>query len=275
MTFAPRLPLVPTDMPQPDRYKLARRMGFWSLVARWEELVNEPWLAPLLDAERAERQHRSLERRLAQAHLGPFKPMADFEWDWPTRLDRALLDDLFTLQFVRESINALVIGGNGLGKTMIGLNLAHQAILQGFTVVFTTASDMLNDLAAQEGVFSFRRRLARYVRPQLLVIDEVGSLSYNNRHADLLFEVVTQRYQKRAIVLTANKPFAQWSEIFPNAACVVTLIDRLVHRAEILTLEGESFRLKETNELAARRAAQRAQAKPAKGAKLRLPLAVP
>jgi DNA replication protein DnaC len=274
MTFPARHTLVPPMLPEPDRYKQARRLGFWGLLARWEAVVHEPWLVPLLDTEWAERQHRSLERRLAQAHLGPFKPMADFQWDWPTKLDRTLVEELLTCQFVREATNGLIIGPNGIGKTMIGINLAHQAILAGFTVGFTTASAMLNDLAAQEGMYSFRRRVARYVRPQLLVIDEVGSLSYDNRHADLLFEVINQRYQKRSTVVTTNKPFHEWNAIFPTAACIVTLLDRLTHCAEIVTIEGQSFRLKETNELAAQRAAQRAQSRLVKGAKQRL-LAIP
>src|SRR5207344_2304949 len=126
-------------------------------------------------------------------------------------------------------------GPNGLGKSMLLKNLAHQAVLHGATSRFTLASDMLHDLAAQDSTTALARRLRRYTSPTLLAIDEVGYLSYDARYADLLFEVVTRRYeQQRSIVLTTNKPFGEWNQVFPNAACVVTLIDRLLHRAEII-----------------------------------------
>jgi DNA replication protein DnaC len=147
-----------------------------------------------------------------------------------------------------------LVGANGVGKTMIAQNLAHQAVLRGHTAIFTTASAMLNDLSAQDGALALQRRLRHYATPTLLVIDEVGYLSYDNRHADLLFEVVNRRYGQRSIVLTTNKAFAEWNDMFPNAACVVTLIDRLVHKAEIVKLTADgSYRFKEATERAARR----------------------
>jgi DNA replication protein DnaC len=169
--------------------------------------------------------------------------MADIDWGWPEHLDRELVEELFSFQFIRDAANAILVGPNGTGKTMIGQNLAHQALLAGYTVRFTSASAMLNDLAAQDSSRSLQRRLKRYVHPTLLVVDEVGYLSYGNRHADLLFEVVTQRYLQRSVVITTNKPFEEWNELFPNAACVVTLIDRLIHKAEVVTIKGDSIAL--------------------------------
>ena len=143
----------------------------------------------------------------------------------------------------------VLIGANGLGKTMLLKNLAYQAVLKGCTARFTLASDMLHDLAAQDSSTALARRLRRYTSPAILAIDEVGYLSYDARYADLLFEVVTRRYElRRPILLTTNKVFGEWNQVFPNAACVVTLIDRLVHRAEIVALEGKSYRLKEAQE---------------------------
>jgi DNA replication protein DnaC len=147
---------------------------------------------------------------------------------------------------------------NGVGKSMIAKNLAYQAILHGHTARFTLASDMLHELAAQDSDASLARRLRRYVRPTVLVIDELGYLSYDNRYADLLFEVISRRYQQHPLILTTNKPFAEWSSVFPNAACVVTLVDRLVHRAEIVNIEGSSYRLKEAKERSQQKAQSRA-----------------
>jgi DNA replication protein DnaC len=136
-----------------------------------------------------------------------------------------------------------------VGKTMIEQNIAFQALLLGYSVRLVSASEMLADLAAQNSSVSLNRRVARYPNPALLCIDEVGYLSYDSRYADLLFEVVTRRYQaKKPIVLTTNKRFAEWAQVFPNAACVVTLVDRLIHRCECIDIDAESYRLKEDNE---------------------------
>jgi hypothetical protein len=136
-----------------------------------------------------------------------------------------------------------------VGKTMIAKNLAHEAILAGRTVRFTSASAMLQDLAAQDGARALQRAIRRYSSPTLLVVDELGYLSYDHRHADLLFEVVNRRYEaERSILVTTNKPFAEWGEVFPSATCVVTLVDRLVHRSEIIGIDADSFRLREAEE---------------------------
>lgn len=239
-----------------------RRANLFGLLAQAEQILHEPWLARVLEIEEQERQQRSLQRRLLNARLGTFKPLADFDYGWPRELDRALLDELMTCGFLNDAVNIIIAGPNGLGKTMLAKNLLHQAILRGHTARFTLASDMLHDLAAQDSSTLLARRLRRYTTPAVLCVDEVGYLSYDSRYADLLFEVITRRYQQRATLLTTNKPFGEWNQVFPNAACVVTLVDRLVHRSEILTLAGDSYRLKEAQERAARRKPQRAPRKP-------------
>jgi DNA replication protein DnaC len=246
-----------TPTPPDDLRAQLRLLGLWGLLAHWNEVHDQPWLPTVIDYELRERQRRSLERRLHSARLGAFKPFADFDWDWPKSIDRTLVRDLFTLDFLADAANVVLVGPNGVGKTMIAQNLAHQALLAGHSVRFTSASEMLHDLAAQDSSAALSRRLRRYCNPALLVIDEVGYLSYDARYADLLFEVVTRRYQNRPIVLTTNKPFQQWSEVFPNAACTVTLVDRLVHRSEIVEIKGESYRLKEAKERATTKARAR------------------
>jgi len=234
------------------------RLGLWGLLAHWEELHDRPWLQELVEHEEAERQRRSLERRLHNARLGRFKSMTDFDWTWPKKVDRDQIEELFDLGFIAEAGNVILLGPNGVGKTMFAKNLAHHALLAGHTARFITASQLLNDLAAQDGGGALERRLRHYARPRLLIIDELGYLAYDNRYADLLFEVVSRRYQEKPIVLTTNKPFAEWNQVFPNAACVVTLVDRLIHCAEIVQIDGESYRLREAKERAAQRARERA-----------------
>lgn len=237
-----------------------QRLGFIGLTSSWDEFAAEPWLPLLVDVEEKARKQRSLERRLRNARIGAFKSITDFDWTWPKRIDREAVEELFTMKFIDEGVNAVLLGPNGVGKTMFLRNLAHQATLRGHTVRFTTASDMLSDLAKQESSVALGRRLRRYVQPRLLCVDEVGYLSYDSRYADLFFEVITRRYEgPRSIVLSTNKPFAEWSEVFPHAACTVTLIDRLLHRAEIIDISGDSYRFKEAKERTANKSADRAK----------------
>jgi len=232
-------------------------LGLHGLLAHWDEFDRDPWLEQLLSVEEAERATRSLERRITNAKLGKFKPMGDFDWGWPDKIDRELVEEVLDLRFLEECANVVLLGPNGVGKTMIAKSLAHKAVLAGHTVRFAGASLLLNDLASCETAPSLTRKLRAYTRPELLVIDEIGYLASTARQADLLFDVVNRRYQEKSIILTTNKPFSEWNEVFPNAGCVVTLVDRLVHKAEIIQIEGESYRLKEARERQEKGAARR------------------
>jgi len=241
----------------------ANDLKLHGLVAHWETIGEQQWsfVEALIQWEEQQRHDRSLARRLQSARLGHFKPIADFDWSWPKVCDRHAIEALLSLDFLNTNTNLIFCGPNGVGKSTLARNIAHRAILQGHTVLFTTAGQMLNELASQDGDNALRRRLAHYVQPDLLVVDEVGYLSYSNRHADLLFEIISRRYQHKSTVITTNKPFAEWGDIFPNAACVVSLIDRLVHHSEIISIEAESFRLKEAKEQATLRQQARSKRK--------------
>jgi DNA replication protein DnaC len=239
----------------------AKALKLHGLLAHWDEVWEAQWIEPLIRWEEEERARRGLQRRLSSARLGRFKPLADFDWSWPKQCDRQAVEELMLLGFLDEPANAVLVGPNGVGKSTIARNIAHQAVLAGHSVLFTNAATMLNELAAQDGDHALRRRLALYARPRLLVIDEIGSLSYSNRHADLLFEIVSRRYEEKSTFITTNKPFAEWNQVFPNASCVVSLVDRLVHHAEILSIDGESYRLKEAKERAENRRRQRVTTK--------------
>jgi len=240
----------------------AQALRLHGLLAHWPEVAEAEWVAKLLQWEEDERARRSLERRLTDAHIGRFKPLCDFDWKWPKRCDRAAIEAMMTLDFLKESANVVLLGPNGVGKSTLAKNLAHQALIHGHTVLFTTAGQLLGDLAALDSDSALRRRLRHYASPDLLAIDEVGYLSYSNRHADLLFELVSRRYETKSTLVTTNRPFAEWSEVFPNAACVVSLVDRLVHNAEVIAIEGDSYRLKEARERSEQRARQRRNSKP-------------
>lgn len=206
---------------------------------RWSP---QQFLEYLADTEQQDRARRSLERRLLRSRIGRFTPMADFDWAWPKRIDRAAVDAALRLDFLADASNVILIAAQGLGKTMIAQNIAHAAVLAGHHVLFTTAAQLLLDLGGQDSTRGLARRLRYYATRGLLVIDEIGYLSYDARAADLLFQVVSRRYERRSLILTTNLPFSEWPTIFPNAATATALIDRVVHHAEILTIEGESFR---------------------------------
>lgn len=234
---------------------LALRLN--GLLEHWDDVGTADWVAPLIQWEEDERDRRSLVRRLRDAHLGKFKALADFDWTWPQRIERPAIEELMSLSFMKYASNIVFLGPNGVGNSTLAMNVAHQALVRGHTVLFATTSQMLGEVAALNSDSALRRRLRRYARPDILVIDKVGYLSHSNRHADLLFELISRRYQNHSTIVTTNRPFAEWSEVFPNAACVVSLVDRLMHRAEVIAVEGESYRLKEARERNEARAQQR------------------
>lgn len=244
-----------------DLKERAQKLQLHGLCEHLSEVVDQPWVGDLISWEESSRQRRSLERRMTKARLGRFKDMTDFDWKWPSKIDREQLEELLTLDWVAEGRNAIFLGPNSVGKTMIAKNVANKALLRGHSVCFITASELLNDLASRDSASGLLQRLRKYVQPDLLCIDELGYLSYDHRHADLLFEVVTRRYGVRSILITTNKTFSEWNTVFPNAACVVTLVDRLVHHAEIISVEGKSYRLKEAQENASSRAKKRSENK--------------
>ena len=209
---------------------------------RWSPVV---LLEHLAKAELDARLRDRVERRLRDARLGRFKPIADWEWDWPKQIHRPTVDRVLALDFLANKENVILVAAHGLGKTMLAKNLVHQAILAGHSARFLTASDLILDLTSQETARALQRRLRTYLRPSVLAIDEIGYLAYDAHAADLLFQVVSRRYEQKSIILTTNLPFKLWDTVFPNASCAVALIDRLTHHAEIVSIEGESYRKRE------------------------------
>ena len=248
----------------------AAALKLHGLLAHWDEVPEAelPWVRRLIEWEHLERKRRGLERRLGAAHIGRFKPLANFDWSWPAQCDQAAVSGFMTLDFIKNTANIILVGPNGVGKSMIAQNIAHHAVMQGHSALFVNAAQMLGDLAAQDGDNALRRRLKHFAHPEVLIIDELGYLSYGNRHADLLFNIINRRYELKPTIVTTNRPFAEWSEVFPNAACVVSIVDRLVHHSEILVIEGESYRMREAKERAARK---KKTVKPRVGAKKHAP----
>lgn len=228
-----------------------RELGLRHVAGHLDDIVDQAtkrrWSATQLlehitEQEMKERRRRSVERRLNRSRVGRFKSMSDFDWSWPKSINRQAVEAVLRLDFLPQNRNVVLVAPQGLGKTMIAKNIAHNAVLAGHSVLWVTAAQLLLDLAAQDSARSLERRLRHYTRPALLVCDEIGYLSYDNRNADLLFQIVSRRYENKSLVLTTNLAFSDWPAVFPNATCAVALIDRVVHHAEVIAIEGDSYR---------------------------------
>lgn len=249
-------PAQKTTTPNSSLSSQLQQIGLRALPAQLDDFLTHAakarWsphqiLEQMAQAEIAERSRRSLERRLRLSGIKKFKPMADFDWSWPTKIERDIIERALTLDFLAEARNLIVVGRNGLGKTMIAQNICHAAVLAGYSVLFRSAAAILEELQRQ-GPEGRRGKLRTYANVGLVCIDEVGYLSFDDKAADLLYEVVNRRYERKPLILTTNRPFKEWNEVFPNATCIVTLLDRLLHHADVTVIEGDSYRVRESEQ---------------------------
>jgi len=198
----------------------------------------------LVAVERRERDARNLARRTKEATLGTVTPIDQFDWSHPRQIDRALVEHLLSLEFIKHGHNVLFRGPSGVGKTMLARCLSLAALQHGHTVRFVTLAAALADLLRQESLPALERRLRRYTQPDCLVLDELGYLPSDNRAADLLYNVVSRRHEKRSTVISTNLSFKQWGTVFPGAACVVALVDRFAQHCHVADIDADSWRQK-------------------------------
>lgn len=227
-----------------DQFLLQANNSKWSLKEVFQRFI---------ELEHIEKTNRSTQQRLKNSRIGKTKMMNQFDWSWPKKIDRPILEELLHAEFIKYFQNIVLAGPQGVGKTMIAKNIGLSAIGLGFKVLFSTASDLVIDLGSQESSAALQRRLKRYIFPDLLIIDELGYLSFDNRSADLLFDIISKRYEKGAILITTNLAFKDWGGIFGGAACVTALIDRLTHHCEILKIDSDSYRTHEAGKAKSKR----------------------
>ena len=204
------------------------------------------YLEKLADGEAAMRQDRSIQRRIRLARFPVIKTMDQFSWTWPKNINRLQIQNLFRLQFLRDKSNVIFLGGVGVGKTHLASALGYAACLKGHCVLFATAVDIINTLAAAQAAGRMKQELKKYTKPQLLVVDELGFLPIDKAGADLLFQVISLRYEQAAVIITSNRAFSDWPEIFNNDSTLTSaILDRLLHHAETVIIEAKSYRMKD------------------------------
>lgn len=204
------------------------------------------FLARLVEGEAQRRQDRSVERRIRLARFPVRKTLDQFQWDWPKKLNRLQVQNLFRLQFINEAANVIFIGGVGLGKSHLAIAMGLAACQQQHSVLFASAIDAINSLTAAHATGRLKQELRRYVRPRVLILDELGYLPIDKNGADLLFQIISQRYERGSTVITTNRVYKKWPAIFNNdSTLTAAVLDRLLHHAESVTIEGKSFRMKD------------------------------
>jgi len=204
------------------------------------------YLARLVEGEAHLRRDRATKSRIRLARFPVIKTLEQFRWDWPTRINRLQVQNHFHLAFIKDKANLIFLGGVGLGKTHLATALGYAACLQGYAVLFASAIDVINTLTAAKSAGRLKQELKKYTKPALLILDELGYLPIDKAGADLLFQVISLRYEQGAIIITSNRAFKDWPTIFNHdSTLTAAILDRLLHHAETVIIEGKSFRMKD------------------------------
>ena len=215
------------------------------------EAVEKNWtqldfLSRLVEGESLQRKDRATQRRIQAARFPVIKTLEQFNWTWPKKINRAHVQNLFRLSFLNEKANVIFMGGAGLGKTHLATALAYEACQAGHTVLYTTAIDIVNTLVAAQSTQRLKVELRKYISPSIVLVDELGYLPIDKSGVDLLFQVFSQRYETGSTIVTTNQVYKNWARVFNNDATLTSaVLDRLLHHAETVTIEGKSFRMKD------------------------------
>jgi len=215
-------------------------------TAAKEHWSHQQYLAALIEGESSLRRDRSVRRRIQSAHFPVIKTLDQFQWTWPTKINRLQIQNLFHLNFINSKTNVIFLSGVGLGKTHLATALGYAACLKGHSVLFTTAIDVINTLSAAQSAGRLQIELKRCLKPGILILDELGYLPIDKHGADLLFQIISHRYERGPMIITSNRAFKDWTGIFNNDSTLTSaVLDRLLHHSEVILIEGNSYRMKD------------------------------
>ena len=224
---------------------IAEHYGELAQQAAHKQCSHIEYLGQLVEGEALLRRDRATKNRIRMARFPVIKTLEQFRWDWPTQINRAQVQQHFTLSFLRDHTNLIYLGGVGLGKTHLASALGYTSCLQGYSVLFASAIDVINTLAAAKSAGRLKLELKKYAKPALLILDELGYLPIDKTGADLLFQVISLRYEQGSTLITSNRALKDWPKIFHNdSTLTAAILDRLLHHAETVVIEGKSYRMK-------------------------------
>jgi DNA replication protein DnaC len=213
-------------------------------AAAKENLSHRQFLERLLSDELAWRHERLVARLIREARFPSIKTIDAFDWSHPTAIPQSLILHALDLDFVDKRGHLIFLGRGGLGKTHLATAIGYAACQREIRTLFTTAADMINRLVAAKADHSLERVLRRYCSPRLLILDELGYLPLDKEGRDLFFQVISKRSETGSVILTTNKAFRQWDEVFQDNAVATAIAERLIENGELIKIEGSSYRVR-------------------------------
>jgi len=217
--------------------------------ARANRLGHEQFLELILQDEMLVRKERQFARRLRQAAFPAVKTMDQFNWNFNPKLDRDRIELLAACQFIRDKADVLFIGPPGVGKSHLAQAIGYNALRMGFLVLYRSIFDLVREFLRDEAMAGEGKALARYLKPDLLIIDDMGLKQLPNNSAEYLFEVVMRRYENRSTIMTSNRPIEEWGKLLGDVPAAGAILDRFLHHAEVIPMQGRSHRIGERQNL--------------------------